>query len=78
MNGLDAEFEKVRGEILRMDPSLDLERTYAYVRREANRKNVISDLASFDIVAMLAQRNNPSARRANTSAIPSSTTTSQL
>ncbi|KAH0781796.1 hypothetical protein KY290_001394 [Solanum tuberosum] len=34
LNGLDAEFDQVRGEILRKDPKLDLESTYAYVRRE--------------------------------------------
>ena len=76
LNGLNAEFEQVRGEILRMDPSLDLKPIYAYVHREANRKNLISDLASSNIVAMLARRNNPSTRQANTSATPSSTTTS--
>ncbi|GMY19878.1 retrovirus-related pol polyprotein from transposon RE2 [Fagus crenata] len=32
LNGLDGEFEKIRGEILRRDPVLDLEETYAYVR----------------------------------------------
>jgi len=34
LNGLDAEFDQVRGEILRKDPKLDLESTYKYVRRE--------------------------------------------
>ena len=31
LNGLDAKFERIRGEILRRDPALDLEKTYAYV-----------------------------------------------
>ena len=42
-----------------MDPSLDLERTYAYVRREENRKTLLTgDLTTFEHVAMIAQRNN--------------------
>ena len=44
-----------------MDPSLDLERTYAYVRREANRKTLLTcDLTTSKLVAMIAQRNNSS------------------
>ena len=35
LNGLDAEFEQIRGEILRRDPVLELEETSAYVRRAA-------------------------------------------
>ena len=55
LNGLDADFEQVRGEILRVDPSLDLERTYAYVRREANRKTLlIGDTTTSKPVAMIA------------------------
>ncbi|KAL6339315.1 hypothetical protein AAG906_028037 [Vitis piasezkii] len=34
LNGLDAEFEQIRGEILRRDPVLDLEETYVYVCRD--------------------------------------------
>ncbi|XP_068653880.1 uncharacterized protein [Aristolochia californica] len=34
LNGFDSEFDQVRGEILRRDPKVDLESTYAYVRRE--------------------------------------------
>jgi hypothetical protein len=37
LNGLDAEFEQIRGEILSRDPVLDLEETYAYVRRDSIR-----------------------------------------
>jgi hypothetical protein len=44
LNGLDAEFEQIQGEILRKDPILDLEEAildleeaYAYVRRDAVR-----------------------------------------
>ena len=35
LSGLDAEFEQIRGEVLRKDPSMDLNDTYAYVRRDA-------------------------------------------
>ena len=34
LNGLDADFEQIQGEILRKDPALDLEETYAYVHRD--------------------------------------------
>ena len=34
LNRLDAEFEQIRGEILRREPVLDLEETYAYVRHD--------------------------------------------
>ncbi|KAB5511940.1 hypothetical protein DKX38_028968 [Salix brachista] len=60
LNGLDAEFEQVQGEILRMDPSLDLESSYAYVRREANRRLLLNkDMTTSDSMAMLARRNTP-------------------
>ncbi|XP_021829840.1 uncharacterized protein LOC110770066 [Prunus avium] len=36
--GLDPEFYQVRGEILRKDPKLDLENTFAYVRRDAQQR----------------------------------------
>lgn len=62
LNGLDVEYEQVRGEILHMD----LERTYAYVHRETNCR-----IAS-DYVAMLARRNTQPTRQANTSTTPSS------
>eukprot|EP00253_Pinus_taeda_P024930 PITA_24930 len=38
LNGLDANFEQIRGEILRKDPALDLEATYAYVRHDVIRR----------------------------------------
>ena len=40
LNGLDAEFDQLRGEILRKDPVLDFEDTYAYVRRDGIRKTM--------------------------------------
>jgi len=42
LNGLDAEFEQIRGEILRRDPTLDLEETYAYVRRDSVRRAALN------------------------------------
>ena len=41
LSGLDSEFDQVRGEILRKDPKLDLESTYAYVRREHQQKQTM-------------------------------------
>ena len=38
LNGLDAEFEQIRGEILMRDPILDLEETYVYVCRDFVRR----------------------------------------
>ena len=35
--GLDGDFDQIRGEILRKDPILDLEKCYALIRREAVR-----------------------------------------
>jgi hypothetical protein len=73
LNGLDAEFEQVQGEILRMDPSLDLERTYAYVRREANRRILLTnDLTAPDFVAMLARRNTPPIRQTHPGSVATS------
>ncbi|XP_073262876.1 uncharacterized protein [Populus alba] len=43
LNGLDAEFEQIQGEILRKDPILDLEEAYAYVRRDAVRKATLNN-----------------------------------
>jgi len=37
LNGLDAEFEQIQGEILRKDLILDLEEAHASVRRDAVR-----------------------------------------
>ncbi|KAL5765198.1 hypothetical protein ACOSQ2_017792 [Xanthoceras sorbifolium] len=68
LNGLDSEFEQVQGEILRMDPKLDLESTYAYVLREANRLTLLAEqLNTPDPIAMIARRNNtPPTKQSNT------------
>ncbi|KAJ8899188.1 hypothetical protein K2173_012364 [Erythroxylum novogranatense] len=41
LSGLDPEYPQVRREILRKDPKLDLEGTYAYVRRESQQRQVM-------------------------------------
>ncbi|XP_049398982.1 uncharacterized protein LOC125862902 [Solanum stenotomum] len=41
LSGLDLEFDQVCGEILRKDPKLDLESCYAYVRREAQQRQIM-------------------------------------
>ena len=60
LNGLDAEFEQIRGEILRRDPALDLEETYAYVRRDSVRRAALNGkpehLESSTMVAHRANR----------------------
>ncbi|KAJ8768201.1 hypothetical protein K2173_021141 [Erythroxylum novogranatense] len=51
LSGLDAEFDKVRGEILQKDPKLDLENTYAYVRREAQQRQIMGNSRPLKVVA---------------------------
>ncbi|CAL8991731.1 unnamed protein product, partial [Prunus brigantina] len=41
LGGLDDEFEQVRGEVLRKEPPLGLQGSYAYVRRESDRKEAM-------------------------------------
>ena len=41
LSGLDSEFDHVCGEILRKDPKLDLESTYAYVRKEYQQRQTM-------------------------------------
>jgi hypothetical protein len=43
LNGLDAEFEQIQGEILRKDPVLDLEEAHAYVRRDVVRRATLNN-----------------------------------
>jgi hypothetical protein len=45
LNGLDAEFEQIQGEILRKDPVLDLEEAHAYVRRDVVRRATLNSEA---------------------------------
>ncbi|XP_068666389.1 uncharacterized protein [Aristolochia californica] len=64
LNGLDAEFEQVRGEILRKDPILDLEEAYAYVRRDSVRRTTLnSEVDRVKTSAMVARRAKPKTAR---------------
>ncbi|KAJ8618440.1 hypothetical protein MRB53_014626 [Persea americana] len=66
LNGLDAEFDQLRGEILRKDPVLDFEDTYAYVRRDAIRRTVLNgEFDQSESSAMVARRSNPKQWRTN-------------
>ncbi|XP_061338432.1 uncharacterized protein LOC133285237 [Gastrolobium bilobum] len=61
LSGLDSDFDQVRGEILRKDPKLDLENSYAYVRREYQQRITMGrpSLTS-DSSALLSQVPRPS------------------
>ncbi|KAJ0097345.1 hypothetical protein Patl1_28735 [Pistacia atlantica] len=60
LNGPDAEFEQLRGEILRKDPTLDLEETYAYVRRDAIRRTTLNgEIDHRESSVIIARRNKP-------------------
>ncbi|XP_068650626.1 uncharacterized protein [Aristolochia californica] len=64
LNGLDAEFEQVRGEILRKDPILDLEEAYAYVRRDSVRRTTLNtEVDRVETSAMVARRAKPKTAR---------------
>jgi hypothetical protein len=41
--GLDNNFDQVQGEILRMEPKLELEAAYAHIKRESNRQGTMSE-----------------------------------
>ncbi|KAB5573978.1 hypothetical protein DKX38_001172 [Salix brachista] len=41
--GLDNNFDQVRGDILRMEPQLELEAAYALIKRESNRQGTMSE-----------------------------------
>ncbi|KAJ8616587.1 hypothetical protein MRB53_035959 [Persea americana] len=45
LGGLDDEFEQVRGEVLRKEPPLGLHGSYAFVRRESDRKEAMKQEA---------------------------------
>ncbi|KAJ8900052.1 hypothetical protein K2173_024167 [Erythroxylum novogranatense] len=46
LNGLDSKFYQVHREILRKDPNLDLESTYAYLRREYQQRQTMGNSRS--------------------------------
>ncbi|CAL2258011.1 unnamed protein product [Prunus armeniaca] len=57
LSGLDPDFDQVRSEILRKEPKLDLDQSFAYVRRDAQqRANFTGAAASLDAIVMVAQR----------------------
>ncbi|KAH0776792.1 hypothetical protein KY290_008203 [Solanum tuberosum] len=58
LNGLDTEFDQVRGEILRKDQKLDLKSTYAYVRREFQQRQTMGTSCQMpESSAMAVHRN---------------------
>ena len=60
LNGLDADFEQIRGEILRKDPALDLKETYAYVRHDVVRRAALNGEREYsESAAMVARRGKP-------------------
>ncbi|XP_068638542.1 uncharacterized protein [Aristolochia californica] len=64
LNRLDAEFEQVRGEILKKDPILDLEEAYAYVRRDSVRRTTLNnEVDRVETSAMVARRGKPKIAR---------------
>jgi len=68
LNGLDAEFEQIQGEILRKYPILELEEAHAYVRRDAVRRATLNNEAGAghaESFAMMAQRGKPRIYRSN-------------
>ena len=79
LSGLDSEFDQVCGEILPKDPKLDLESTYAYVRKEYQQRQTMGSYRPiYDHSTMLANqtrqgsssrssanRNNQSSGKAN-------------
>jgi hypothetical protein len=57
LSGLDSDFDQVRGEILRKDPKLDLESSYAYVRRELQQRQTMGSSRSIpEHSAMIANQ----------------------
>ena len=58
LGGLDDEFEQIRGEILRKDPLPGLQTSYAYVRREYDRKIAMKNEADH-AEAMVARNHIP-------------------
>jgi hypothetical protein len=68
LNGLDAEFEQIQGEILRKDLILDLKEAYAYVHRDVVRRVTLNNEVGAGHVessAMMARRGKPRIYRSN-------------
>ncbi|KAM2175839.1 hypothetical protein ACFX1Q_035198 [Malus domestica] len=61
LGGLDDGFDQVRGEVLRKDPPLGLQASYAYVCREADRKEAMkTEVDKNEPAAMVAKARGPS------------------
>ncbi|KAH0634795.1 hypothetical protein KY284_037581 [Solanum tuberosum] len=68
LSGLDLEFDQVRGEILRKDPKLDLESCYAYVRREAQQRQIMGSSRPVpESSAMVVQRDTQKSQNISSS-----------
>ncbi|XP_021829064.1 uncharacterized protein LOC110769409 [Prunus avium] len=57
--GLDPQFDQVRGEILRNDPKLDLDQTFAYVHREAQQRLTMASTPDTAVLATQHSRGPP-------------------
>jgi hypothetical protein len=57
LGGLDDRFDQVGGEVLRKDPPLGLQASYAYVRREADRKEAMKMEVDKSEPAAMAAKN---------------------
>ena len=53
--GLDSEYNNARSEILRKDPPLDLESSYAYIRRDHNQRQTMEEPSVLRIIQYLQQ-----------------------
>ncbi|KAI5336215.1 hypothetical protein L3X38_015482 [Prunus dulcis] len=49
--GLNPQFDQVRGEILRKDPKLNLDQTFAYVRHEAQQRLTMANTSDTAVLA---------------------------
>ncbi|KAM2733441.1 hypothetical protein EV2_036866 [Malus domestica] len=65
LGGLDDGFDQVRGEVLRKDPPLGLQASYAYVRREADRKEAMKTEVDKGESAAMAARARGSSSGSN-------------
>ena len=52
--GLDSEYNNARSEILRKDPPLDLESSYAYIQRDHNQRQTMEEPSVLPDHAVLA------------------------
>ncbi|CAB4302915.1 unnamed protein product [Prunus armeniaca] len=60
LSGLDPQFDQVRGEIMQKDPKLDLDQTFAYVRRKAQQRLTMTSTPDNAVLATGRPRGPPS------------------